>query len=71
MLKSERKKIIDSLKRDVELIKDQLVRLKEDKKRSTSPKSYIPRIELAKKNLDNRKNYLKAQKDALKNDSKG
>lgn len=71
MLKSERKKIIDSLKREVEMMKNQLAKLKEDKKRSTSPKSYIPRIEIAKKNLETRKNYLKAQKDALKNDSKG
>jgi len=71
MLKSERKKIIDSLKREVEMMKNQLSRLKEDKKKSSSPKSYIPRIETAKKNLDNRKNYLKAQKEALKTDSKG
>ena len=53
------------------MMKNQLAKLKEDKKRSTSPKSYIPRIETAKKTLETRKNYLKAQKDALKTDSKG
>lgn len=48
MLKSERKKIIESLKREVEMMKNQLARLKEDKKKSTDTKSYIPRIETEK-----------------------
>jgi hypothetical protein len=71
MKKTERKKIIEGIKSDVELLKKQLAKLREDKKKSTNPKSYVPRIEQAKKALDRRKDYLKAQKEAYKTDLKG
>jgi len=71
MKKNERKKIIEGIKSDVELLKKQLAKLREDKKKSTNPKSYVSRIEQAKKALDRRKDYLKVQKEAYKTDLKG